>query len=85
MERIDLVQEGGGWTAVVNTVMNLHVPYNFGKVLRSCMTSRFSEMAQIYGVRRSMFDWRKAVERLGIIKVRGFLGQVDHFKRLKNS
>jgi hypothetical protein len=37
MERIDLAQSRDHWKAVVNTVMNLRVPYNFGN-LSSCTT-----------------------------------------------
>jgi hypothetical protein len=31
----------------VNTVMNLHVPYNAGKLLEICTTGGFSKRAQL--------------------------------------
>jgi hypothetical protein len=36
--------------ALVNTVMNLHVPQNSGKFLSSCTTGGFSRRAQIHEV-----------------------------------
>jgi hypothetical protein len=44
---IDLAQERGQWRAVVNTVMNLRVPYNAGKFLSSCTIGSFSGRAQL--------------------------------------
>jgi hypothetical protein len=44
-----------GWSgmdrrrALVNTVMNLRVPQNVGKLLRSCATGGFSRRAEIHG------------------------------------
>jgi hypothetical protein len=38
MDSIDLAQDKGQWSAVVNMVMNLRVPYNFGKFLSSYAT-----------------------------------------------
>jgi hypothetical protein len=35
MDWIDLAQDGDQWMALVNTVMNLRVPYNVGKFLSS--------------------------------------------------
>jgi hypothetical protein len=36
--------------ALVNTVMNLWVPYNIGKFLSGCATGDFSRRAQLRGV-----------------------------------
>jgi hypothetical protein len=44
--RIDLAQYTDQWRALVNTVMNLRVPYNFGTFLSSCTTGGFSGRAQ---------------------------------------
>jgi hypothetical protein len=48
MNWIDLAQDRDQWRAVVKTVMNLRVPYIFGKFLRSCTTGGFSARAQIH-------------------------------------
>jgi hypothetical protein len=42
MDWIDLAEDRNQWRALVNTVMNLWVPYNVGKFLNSCMTGGFS-------------------------------------------
>jgi hypothetical protein len=47
---IDLAQDWDQWKALVNTVMNLRVPYNVGKLLSSCATGGFSRRAQLHGV-----------------------------------
>jgi hypothetical protein len=39
---IDLAEDMDQWRALVNTAMNLQVPYHFGKFLRSRTTSGFS-------------------------------------------
>jgi hypothetical protein len=38
MDWIDLSQGRDQWRALMNTVMNLRVPYNSGKFLSSCTT-----------------------------------------------
>jgi hypothetical protein len=42
---IDLPQDGDQWTALMNTVMNLRVPYNVGEFVSS-----FSRRAQLHVV-----------------------------------
>jgi hypothetical protein len=42
MDLIDVAQ----WRALVNTVMNLRVPYNAEKLLSSCTSGSFSRRAQ---------------------------------------
>jgi hypothetical protein len=43
MEWIDLVQNRDQWKALVNTVMNLRVPWNIRKFLRSCAVAASQE------------------------------------------
>jgi hypothetical protein len=43
---IDLAQGRDHWRALVNTVMSLRVPYNFGKFLSSGATGGFSRRTQ---------------------------------------
>jgi hypothetical protein len=46
MDWIDLAQNRDQWKALVNTVMNLRVPYNSGKFLSSYTIDSFSRKAQ---------------------------------------
>jgi hypothetical protein len=50
MEWIDMAQDRDQWRALVNAVMNLLVPYNFGKFLSSCTTGGFSIRVQLHEV-----------------------------------
>jgi hypothetical protein len=50
MDWIDLAQDRNHWSSLVNTVMNLWVPYNVGKFMSSCTTDGFSRRAQLHGV-----------------------------------
>jgi hypothetical protein len=45
---IDMAQDRDQWRAVLNTVMNLWVPYNAGKFLSSCKIGFFSRRAQLH-------------------------------------
>jgi hypothetical protein len=47
---IHLAQDNNQCRALVNTVMNLRVPYNFGKFLSSGATGDFSR-TRLHGVR----------------------------------
>jgi hypothetical protein len=44
---IDMAQDKDQWRALVNTVLNLPVPYNAGKFLSGCTISGSSRRAQL--------------------------------------
>jgi hypothetical protein len=48
---IDLAQDRDQWRALVNTIMNLHVPLNVGKFLSNHTSGSFSRRPQLIGVR----------------------------------
>jgi hypothetical protein len=48
MDWIDLAQNREQWRVLVNTVMNLRVPYNAGKLLSSCTIDSFWRRAQLH-------------------------------------
>jgi hypothetical protein len=50
MDWLDLGQDRDQWKALVNTVMNLRVLYNFGKFVSSCVTGGFSRRPQLHVV-----------------------------------
>jgi hypothetical protein len=50
MDWIDVAQDKDLWRVLVNTVMNLRVPYNFGKFLSSCTTGGYSRRSRLHGV-----------------------------------
>jgi hypothetical protein len=47
MDWIDMAKERDGWSAFVNTVLNLWVPKNAGKFLSGCTIDDSSRTAQL--------------------------------------
>jgi hypothetical protein len=47
MDWIDLAQDRDQWRALVNTIMNILIPYNSGNFLSSCTIDSFSRRAQL--------------------------------------
>jgi hypothetical protein len=50
MDWIDLTQNRDQSRALVNTIMNLRVPYSAGNLLSSCTTGGFSRRAELHEV-----------------------------------
>jgi hypothetical protein len=50
MDCINLLEDRHQWWTLVNTVMNILVPYNAGKFLSSCTIGGFSRRAQLHEV-----------------------------------
>jgi hypothetical protein len=47
VDGIDMPQDREQWKALVNTVLNLRVPYNAGEFLRGCTIGSSSRRAQL--------------------------------------
>jgi hypothetical protein len=54
MDWIDLAQDFDQWRALVNTKMNLRVPYNVDKFLSGCTIDGFSRRVQL---RECVNEW----------------------------
>jgi hypothetical protein len=51
MDIIVLAEYRDQWRALVNTAMNLRIPWNVGKFLSSCTTGNLLRRARLVGVR----------------------------------
>jgi hypothetical protein len=45
---VNLAQNRDQWRALVKTILNLRVPYNVGKFLKSCTTGGISRRAHFH-------------------------------------
>jgi hypothetical protein len=50
VDLIGLAQDGNRWRALVNYALDLHVPYNAGKLSSVQTTRDLSSSAQLHGV-----------------------------------
>jgi hypothetical protein len=50
MDWIHLAQDRGKWRALVNTIMNLRIPQNFGKFFSSLATGGFARRNLLHGI-----------------------------------
>jgi hypothetical protein len=50
MEWIDLAQDIDQWRVLINTIINLRIPCNVGRILSICASGGFSRRAQLHGV-----------------------------------
>jgi hypothetical protein len=48
---INVAQDRDQWKVIANTVINIRLPYHFGKFLSSCATGGFSRRAEFRGVK----------------------------------
>jgi hypothetical protein len=58
MDCIHLAQERNQWKSLVNTVVNLWVPYNVEKFFSNSMPGGFSRRAQLHVVNLSILKQR---------------------------
>jgi hypothetical protein len=64
MDWIDLALYRDWWGALVNMVMSLLVPQNFGRFLTSCATGGFTRRTQIHGVSSGVTPHTKHTQRI---------------------
>jgi hypothetical protein len=62
MNWIDLAHNGYLWRAILNTVINFLVPYNFRKFLSNWATGGFSRRAQLHRVSELIFKSSKSIQ-----------------------